>query len=260
MKNQDILFQIGEVTKILGVTRKTLLVYEEAGLLTPAIKDKNSGYRYYTADNMTQIQSIRTLQSLGLSLKEIGEYYYSTKNIDIHLERLIQLRAILDKNIQRLQLRSTKQGDMTIHNTVLPHQVCYCRRYHCKDTSEAAVLLRKTFNEAAHTGKMDKILRMFCINLNISPDGRDHLYCIPVVKSFDGPERTEFPETPALCIYHRGSYEGIPNTIKVLSKYIEEQGIEAAGHPRSIFMEGPPSRGSNVADYITQVAIPIKNI
>ena len=65
-KHDESLFKIGEITKILGITRKTVLVYEEMGLLTPAVKDENSGYRYYTADNMTQIRSIRSLQSLGL--------------------------------------------------------------------------------------------------------------------------------------------------------------------------------------------------
>ena len=75
MKNQDDnLFKIGEIAKILGITRKTILVYEEMDLLTPAVKDENSGYRYYTADNMTQIRSIRSLQTLGLSLSEIKEY------------------------------------------------------------------------------------------------------------------------------------------------------------------------------------------
>lgn len=38
-KHDDNLFQIGEVAKILGVTRKALLVYEDMGLLTPAVKD-----------------------------------------------------------------------------------------------------------------------------------------------------------------------------------------------------------------------------
>ena len=110
-KYGDNLFRIGEVTKILGITRKTLLVYEEMGLLTPAVKDKNSGFRYYTADNITQIHSIRSLQSLGLSLKEVKEYYYDRGNIDRHLQRLSDLRSVLDKNIQLLQIRSAKQGD-----------------------------------------------------------------------------------------------------------------------------------------------------
>ena len=98
------------MAKILGVTRKTILNYEKMGLLTPAVKDEDSGFRYYTADNMTQIRSIRSLQALGLSLKEVAEYYYDTKNMDLHLQRLLELRATLDRNIQMLQVRSTKQG------------------------------------------------------------------------------------------------------------------------------------------------------
>ena len=65
MQKDENLFQIGEIAKILGVTRKTILVYEEKGLLTPAVKDESTRYRYYTADNMTQIRSIKSLQTLG---------------------------------------------------------------------------------------------------------------------------------------------------------------------------------------------------
>ena len=71
-KQDDHLFKIGEITKILGITRKTILVYEEMGLLTPAIKNKNSGYRYYTADNMTQIRSIRSADFRTVSLRNQG--------------------------------------------------------------------------------------------------------------------------------------------------------------------------------------------
>ena len=105
-KHNEELFQIGEVSKILGVTRKAILVYEDMGLLTPAVKDEESGYRYYSADNMTQIRSIRSLQALGLSLKEIAAYYYDTENIDVYLQHLMELRANLDRNIQMLQVRS----------------------------------------------------------------------------------------------------------------------------------------------------------
>ena len=80
-KQSEHLFKIGEIAKILGVTRKAILVYEEMGLLTPAVKDEASGYRYYTADNMTQIRAIRSLQTLGLSLAEIREYYYDTETL-----------------------------------------------------------------------------------------------------------------------------------------------------------------------------------
>lgn len=53
-KYNDELFQIGEVSKILGVSRKAILGFEDMGLLTPAVKDAENGDRYYSADNMTQ--------------------------------------------------------------------------------------------------------------------------------------------------------------------------------------------------------------
>lgn len=59
---------------------------------------------------MMQIRSIRSLQALGLSLKEVAEYYYDTKNMDKHLQRLFELRTMLDRNIQMLQVRTAKQG------------------------------------------------------------------------------------------------------------------------------------------------------
>ena len=256
-KYKEGLFKIGEVTKIMGITRKTLLVYEDMGLLKPAIKDEESGYRYYSADNMTQIRSIRSLQALGLTLKEVEEYYYNTDNIDTYLERLTVLRATLDRNIQMLQVRSAKRGDLTVRKTTLPRQVCFCRRYTCENIGEAASVLRDTYIAAARTGKMSMIARMFTMRMTHA-DKLDLMCCIPVDNSFDGPERMEFAETPALCIYYRGPYEGTATAIRALTEYIKENNIEAAGPFRSVYLEGPPNRGGNSEDYITQVAVPIK--
>jgi len=257
-KYDEFLFQIGEVTKIMGVTRKTLLVYENMGLLTPAVKDENSGYRYYSADNMTQIRSIRSLQALGLTLKEVAEYYYDTENIDTYLQRLIELRASLDRNIQMLQVRSAKRGDLTIRKTSLPRQTCFCRRYTCENVGEAANVLRDTYIAAARTGKMSMLGRMFTMRMGQSLAKLDVLCCIPVDDSFDGPERTEFAETPALCVYYRGPYEGTATAMHALMEYVKENKVEIAGPFRSIFLEGPPNRGENSGDYITQVAVPVR--
>ena len=259
MKNCDKeLFQIGEVAKIMGITRKAILVYENAGLLTPAVKDKESGYRYYSADNMTQIRSIRSLQALGLTLKEVAEYYYDTENIDVHLKRLMDLRSSLDRNIQMLQMRSARRGDLTVHKTSLPRQVCFCRRYQCEDVSEAANKLRGTYIAAARTGKMSILGRMFTMRMSQPTEKLDLMCCIQVEDGFDGPERIEFLEAQALCIYYRGPYEGTSTAIRALMQYINENNVETIGQFRSIYLEGPPNRGENSGDYITQIAVPIK--
>lgn len=242
----------------MGITRKTLLVYEDMGLLKPAVKDEESGYRYYSADNMTQIRSIRSLQSLGLSLKEVAEYYYDTENIDAHLARLMEVRASLDRNIQMLQVRAAKPGDLTVRKTSLPRQVCFCRRYVCENISQATNVLRDTYIAAAHTGKMYMLGRMFTMRMTPATDKLDLMCCIPVTDNYDGAERMEFAETPALCIYYRGPYEGTGTAIRALMEYIKENKIETTGAFRSIYMEGPPNRGNKKEDYITQIAVPIK--
>jgi len=258
-KHGDSLFQIGEITKIMGVTRKTLLVFEDMGLLTPAVKDEDSGFRYYSADNMTQIRAIRSLQALGLSLKEVRDYYYDTENIDTYLHNLMELRSALDRNIQMLQVRVAKQGDLTIRKTTLPRQVCFARHYECENVAEAANVLRDTYIAAARTEKMTRLGRMFTMRMTLPTEKLDLMCCIPVEDSFDGPERMEFAETPALCIYYRGPYEGTATAIQALMAYVKENSIEITGPFRSIYMEGPPNRGENSADYITQIAVPVKN-
>ena len=257
-KHNSELFRIGEASRILGVSRKAILGFEEMGLLTPAVKDPESGYRYYTADNMTQIRSIRSLQALGLSLQEVKEYYYDTENMDKHLQRLYELRATLDRNIQMLQVRSARQGDLTVHRTVLPKQVCFCRQYTCRDTAEAAARLRDTYIAAARTGEMSMLGRMFTMRMTPAAEPLELMCCIPMTDRFDGPERVAFPETPALCIYYRGPYEGISSAVRALAAHVRDTGTETTGPVRSVYLEGPPSRGGNSKDYITQIAVPIR--
>ena len=116
----------------------------------------------------------------------------------------------------------------------------------------------RIYAAAARTGKMSMVARMFTVRMTDDLGILDLMCCIPVDESFDGAERMEFAETPGLCIYYRGPYEGTGEAMKALMKHISENSIEAAGRLRSVYLEGPPNRGDNSADYITQIAVPIK--
>ena len=100
--------------------------------------------------------------------------------------------------------------------------------------------------------------RMFTVRMAQDVNMLDLMCCIPMENGFDGPERTEFAETPALCIYYRGPYEGTSAVMRALTEYSTANSIETAGAFRSIYLEGPPNRAGKTADYITQVAMPIK--
>jgi DNA-binding transcriptional MerR regulator len=62
-----------------------LRYYADIGLLEPAAVDPDSGYRYYTADQLPQVNRILALKDLGMSLEEI--------------------RNILDESVDSAQLR-----------------------------------------------------------------------------------------------------------------------------------------------------------
>ena len=100
-KHNETLFKIGEVTKIMGVARKTLLVFEEMGLLIPEFKDEESGYRYYSADNMTQIRAGNTSDAETACNELSGQVDTISRDINVAVENYPDLKA--NTNFAKLQ-------------------------------------------------------------------------------------------------------------------------------------------------------------
>ena len=86
------LLTVSEVAKIVGITRRILLHYEEQGLIRPDKRNGPTGNRYYTIDTVTQIRTIRLLQELGLSLDEIGKYFDGSLDLPSLILRFEMLR------------------------------------------------------------------------------------------------------------------------------------------------------------------------
>ena len=121
--NSKNLFTIGEVAKAVDITRKTILNYEAKGLVVPDKKDGSTGNRYYTIDTFTKVRTIRTLQSLGLSLDEIREYYNGTTDLSPMIERLEKMRDELNLTIERLKERTRSQNISIKEITIEPQTV-----------------------------------------------------------------------------------------------------------------------------------------
>ncbi len=65
--------KIGEVAARSGMSVKTIRYYEDIGLLAPAVKRSESGYRLFSSQILSRLAFIKRAQSLGLSLSEIQE-------------------------------------------------------------------------------------------------------------------------------------------------------------------------------------------
>ena len=121
------LLSIGEAAKALEVTRRMILNYEDKGLILPDQRDGINGNRYYTADTVSRIRSIRILQNLGLSLDDIYAYYHGTTDLEPLITRLEDLRNEISRNIEKLKEHSKGHNDFEIRQIELPAQTVYCQ-------------------------------------------------------------------------------------------------------------------------------------
>lgn len=81
-ETEPVLWRIGEVAKLTGVTTRTLRYWEELGLLRPS-NHSQSGERLYVATDLARVTRIRKLQDLlGLSLAEI-QAVLGTEAVDV---------------------------------------------------------------------------------------------------------------------------------------------------------------------------------
>jgi DNA-binding transcriptional MerR regulator len=102
-------WKVGELARRTGVSVRALHHYDEIGLLSPSHRS-DSGYRLYTEADVMRLQQIRSLQTLGFSLVEAGEFL---RRPDVtpgqvlrlhiaHLQKQIALQQSLCGRLERI--------------------------------------------------------------------------------------------------------------------------------------------------------------
>ncbi len=100
-------FSIGEAAKAVHTTTETLRHYDRIGLVKPSKKDEWTNYRYYTEQDVVRLNTVRALQLMDLSLKEIKrvlEYDDLEKIVDF----LTRAEKKADEKIAALQYSKSK--------------------------------------------------------------------------------------------------------------------------------------------------------
>jgi MerR family transcriptional regulator, copper efflux regulator len=97
------LLKVGELAKRTGKTVRAIHLYEELGLLAPAVRSKG-GFRLYPGKAIKRIDWIQKLQELGFSLTEIKAFLRDWEQSDTAPKAMGRVREIFaDK------LRETKE-------------------------------------------------------------------------------------------------------------------------------------------------------
>lgn len=108
------LFTIGQFAKLHEINKKTLMWYDEIGILKPAII-KNNGYRYYSFQQSSILETILMLRELNVSISEIQSFLKNrsasaletlladkVKELDDTISHLRSLRAIMNEKKQNM--------------------------------------------------------------------------------------------------------------------------------------------------------------
>jgi DNA-binding transcriptional MerR regulator len=97
-------FTIGDLSRQVGLTPRTIRYYEDIGLLN-SVRRVEGGRRIYTEEDIRRLRFIKRLKVLGLSLEDMAELenlYVTHRSNDRVLPRLLEL---LDRHMQTLDAR-----------------------------------------------------------------------------------------------------------------------------------------------------------
>ena len=100
-------FSIGEAAKAVHTTSETLRHYDRIGLVKPSKKDKWTGYRYYTEQDIVRLNTVRALQIMDLSLKEIKKIL-DYDDLEKIVDFLRQAEKKADQKIEALEYSKLK--------------------------------------------------------------------------------------------------------------------------------------------------------
>jgi DNA polymerase-3 subunit beta len=105
---------IGELARASGLTVSALRFYDSAGVLTPALVDPVTGYRWYTDDQVRPARLVAGLRRVGMPVAEIASAVRSEpavvhRLLDAHLRRLEDGLADARRELSRVRTLLTPE-------------------------------------------------------------------------------------------------------------------------------------------------------
>jgi len=99
------MFKIGDFSKLTRVPIKTLHHYDEIGLFKPLYVDRFTSYRYYSFEQLPQLNRILALKDLGFTLEQIAHLLDENLSAD-EIEGMLRLRrAELEQQVEAVTER-----------------------------------------------------------------------------------------------------------------------------------------------------------
>lgn len=263
-------YKIGEISKIYGIGRDSLMYYEEIGILKP-FRDKN-GYRMYKLSDIWRLNLIKELRSLNFPMKKIKEYL-DDRNIESTKEILNKEISLIDEKIE--ELLSYKQNIMKRLDTINDE----LRNLKLYEIDLVYINKRKALELNANITKdeefdflIQKLQKDYENRFTIL--GNNNIgssFCLDKIKQgiynefksvFCFLEDEEeiyniiFNEGYYLTLTYKGKYKNNKHYINKMFKYIEEKGYKIISDPIEIY-KIDIHETEDINEFVTEIQIPV---
>jgi DNA-binding transcriptional MerR regulator len=273
------MFRIGEFSQIARVSTRLLRYYDGIGLLRPVRHDPQTGYRYYSASQLADLNRILALKELGLTLDQVGRMLgdkISAQEIrgmltlrKAELERSLAEEAARLRHVESRLLQIDEQGALKDYDVVI------------KSAAPRPFLaLRATFPHLADVmATLRDVSRT--VAARVPAPARDHLIVVAhsdfddedldleigfgltreVKRSVALPDRRELTarELPAVetlaTVVRKGPLDQSHLAFGALGLWMEANGYGVAGPCREVFLDGVFA--SAEADAVMEIQFPV---
>jgi DNA-binding transcriptional MerR regulator len=267
--------KIGEFSKMMQVTVKTLRHYEQKGLLVPDEVDEWTGYRYYSITQMQRLNTIRGLQRQGFSLEEIKDLLED----ESQAPSVAQLTQKIEETERQLQILTERRHQllkwMDSHKQIrimekfsiqsLPEIIVASHREIIPDYSALGQLCVNKIGPEMQRLGCKCPPPGYCFTIEHHQEYRatdlDIEYCEQVEEMGTDNTIIQFKRLPAvpkaLCMKHVGPYERFHESFTEVFAYMEEQGYKLAGPLRTSYIDGVWNK-ANPEEWLSIIQIPIE--
>ncbi len=274
------MFKIGDFSKVAQVSGRLLRYYDEIDLFKPAHIDLETGYRYYTAEQLPDLNRILALKNLGLSLDQIARMVQdqvSTEEIrGMLLLKKSQIEQTLREEVNKLQAvesrlrqidKAGEWSDLPVAIKDIPPQPFLSSRkrdlgdgefyaFYSELTHALIANNTKTYGSCVcitHNDLFDTPL-----DLELGYVVRDNSTSMLALPNHPDMEFTILEGAQMATLVHVGDWITGLQSYQALGTWVEQSGYQICGAGREIFID--VNMTTNDANNIFEIQFPIEPI
>ena len=270
------MFSIGEFARHGCISVRMLRHYDAIGLLRPAFVDPATGYRFYQASQLAELNRVMALKDLGFTLEQVQSILWEHVTV-AELRGMLRLRraeihARIEAETARLarveaRLLTIEEEASVPAGAVVIKQLAPLRVGELTGTAagyepEAITpviqpLYSGLWQQMASAGVSAAGPAIAYYEDTPAGDGIIVHAAMPVAAGTCGDYSFRVADLPrvqsAAAIIHRGSMDHVMPTVQALARWIDASGYRPAGYAREVTLECPADRDQ----WVTELLQPI---